>query len=137
MNKMKDVAALLGVQLNKEFQVCDLDDNQPIIDKFKITETGLVPVSNVVYNPEGTNELLMALIRGDIKLIKSPFKPGYRESYWSIFWEQGTECVCHYIWIDTLINYLHYYHGLCFRTKEEAEANKDKLIKIINHYKED
>ena len=39
-----------------------------------------------------------------------------------------------YQWENLPYDYLAYHNGLCFRTEKEAEDNKDKLRKIIDHY---
>lgn len=139
MNKMKDVAALLGVELNEKFKVkhTTSDENKETMN-FILTENGLYHSSSTYNRLVCVDQSwLTDMLTGEIEIIHLPFKPKANETYFTpaCFGEHAyIDC---YEWVDSVENYIHYYLGLCFRTEEEAEANNDKLIKIINHYKED
>lgn len=129
MNYMKEVASLLGVQLNEEFKLIN-NEGQAYWRKFRITENGLTDDKDAIWS---VNDLLT----GKDIIQRLPFKPKYEETYWTLDYtaKNGITTV-EYVWKYRAYDYLAYYNGLCFRTEEEAEANKDKLLKIINHYKE-
>lgn len=130
MNYMKDIAALLGVQLNEEFKIVD-ENNEVFLNTYTITEDGLL-------NCDRHYECdLSGLLIGDWQIQKIPFKPKYGEIYYALETDvDGSIYVAEYPWKDWICDYAYYYSGLCFRTKEEAEQNKDKPLKIIDHYKE-
>ncbi len=129
MNYMKEVAALLGVELNEEFKIVDEND-ETFLNTYKITENGLL-------NCDRHYECdLIGLLTGDWQVKKLPFKPKCGEYYWTPMPSKVGVVSEDYKWENLPYDYLAYYNGLCFRTKEEAEANKDKLIKIIEYYEE-
>ena len=133
MNYMKDVAALLGVQLNEEFRVLD-KNKQDVGYSFKITERGL---EFYIKEWHVTAGWLENLLTKEYTIERLPFKPKNRENYWTL--RYTSDCgimTAEDVWEDWSQDYLAYYNGLCFRTEEEAEANKDKLLKIIKHYEE-
>ena len=134
MNKMKDVAVLLGVQLNEEFKIDNTSrDGYRDIYYCALKEDGLYFKDTKV-----DQSLLTDIIAGKIEIIKLPFKPKHGEFYWTLLDDIGSNDLHshQHEFIGTTSDYKNYYLGLCFRTKEEAEANKDKLIKIVNYYKE-
>ena len=67
MNHMKEIAQILGVELNEEFMIDAINDN----NKYKLTKKGLM----VVY-PDGyfstASYVLMCLLNGMYKLVKLP-----------------------------------------------------------------
>lgn len=129
MNYMKDVAALLGVQLNEEFKII-LTDGEVTSSVYKITEKGLIG-----QYAEILQSTLANLLTGRYQIQKLPFKPKFEDRYWTLDYTPENEIkAVEYVWKYWARNYLDYYNGLCFRTKQEALANKDKLRKIINHY---
>ena len=133
MNYMKDVAALLGVQLNEEFYLITgkLTTPEPL---YRLTTDGLEIYCNYTWETDNAN--LPNLIKGYWQIQLLPFKPKYGEYYWTIMPGEAGVITENYKWEDLPYDYLAYYNDLCFRTEKEAEANKDKLLKIINHYKE-
>ena len=134
MNKMKEVAALLGVELNEEFKVdCVTIDGEKYTMHFTLQEDGL-------HFQDGLADplWLIDMLTGKVQVKKLPFKPKDREVYWTVTIgfdnKIKTKETC---WLKgSIYEYLLYYNGLCFRTKEEAEQNKDKLLKIIEYYEE-
>lgn len=134
MNHMKEVATLLGVELNEKF--CITWENGLTTEaNWTIREDGLyVQECKVTKDP-----VLQKLLTGEYKIKRLPFKPECGEGYWSYLYFDSCDTeprLVNFEWIDSASDYINYYLGLCFRTEEEAEANKYKLQKIINHYKE-
>ena len=132
MNYMKEIAALLGVELNEEFEIIDDYDNI-LFHKYKLTEFGLKRNAG---EWEMTQDILECLLIGMYTIKKLPFKPKYGEYYWTPMSSKIGVVSEDYKWENLPYDYLAYYNGLCFRTKEEAEANEGKVIKIIDYYKE-
>lgn len=138
MNKMKDVAAILGVQLNEEFEIEYPGHPEYQGDNlFILREDGLYARNkNYQAIKKVDQQWLTDLITGEIKIIHPPFKPKYEEDYWTITSDRDGVYIDITTWTNHGQDYKNYALGLCFRTQEEAEANKDKLLEIIEHYKE-
>lgn len=127
-NYMKDVAKLLGVEIGEEFTV----KNYPIIAR--IGEGGL----SVIYsNSRSINTgchmdgclILSNLLTGACTIEHKPWKPKYKDTYWSI----GTGGVLeHGTWLNDFVDISLYRLGNCYRTAEEASANADKWIAFCN-----
>lgn len=132
MNYMKEVAALLGVQLNEEFKIID-EYGDELLNSYKLTDKGLLK-----HNEQLAIDVLESILIGMYQIQKLPFKPKSGDTYWTFsFTLEGNIKTRMLKWTDWVDDYLAYYNNLCFRTEEEAEQNKDKLLKIINHYEED
>lgn len=123
-NYMKDIANLLGVKLNEEFEV----KTGNTIYKAKITKKDIYlldsPPSWSNYN---SSTLLRNLLRGRYTICSKPWKPSYNERYYSIgpggVLEPGN-------WMNDFIDLMLYKLGNCYRTPQEAEENCDKWIKF-------
>lgn len=113
MSYMKEVAKMLGVEMDRDFKCVGMDGN------FRITE------SRVTYNGVWSADSLMFLLSGDLEVAQVPWKPKYEEKYWSIgpggVLEPGT-------WLNDFIDIAMYRLGNCYRTSQEAEFNRDKWI---------
>ena len=121
-NYMADVAKLLGVEIGEEFEIqFDSPYHASAMftdDGFKIVYTDVnVPISYWPY------AILHSLIRGDLAIKRKPWKPKVDERYYTVA-ENGVleQNVCVWDFIDISL----YKLGNCYRTKEEAEANRDK-----------
>lgn len=117
-NYMAEVAKLLGVELGEEFEY----ENLPGIP-FKLTETGLVCLGPDKLSRDIRNEALVRLLIGCSKIKRKPWKPKKEEYYWNVRLE-GEPCLTR--WLDDIIDYNNYKLGNCYRTKAEAEENRDK-----------
>lgn len=118
-NHMKDVAKLLGVELDEEFEVVNVDSD---INKYfaKITINGIEvrDEKRFRYTTTMENFLLTQLLVGRNYGIKRiPYKPKYGELYWSI--DQYGNVMKH-TWADELLDCIFYKIGNCYRSEEEA-----------------
>lgn len=142
-NYMKEVASLLGVELDEHFKI--IDENGIISRKeYVLSEDGASEYDGI-WTEEESGEVmhqyynnvsvLTYLLTGRYKIQKIPFKPKSEQEYWSLYKDENDNIIagCD-IWLNYTNDYIRYNSGLCFRTKEEAEANKDKLQNIINYY---
>ena len=118
MNKMKEVAALFGLELGEGFTIKNANYNP-----YKFIERGLVDNCN-----ERDNDMLNDLLKGDLEIDKKTFKPKINELYWFVG-ENGS--VWSTIWSDSVSDFCFYIAGNCFRTKKEAEANADNILKRL------
>lgn len=112
-NYMKDVAKLLGVEIGEEFVV---KSAQPCVmwDTKKEEFVTREPLDHIV-----------GLLCGIYRIERKPWKPNYKDTYWSIgtggVLEPGT-------WLNDFVDISLYRLGNCYRTAEEASANADKWI---------
>lgn len=114
-NIIKDVAALLGVELGEEFTL----DNGVL--KYKITKNGLF------YNVDNRwipSNLMEDLICGGHIIVKIPWKPKMHDKYWCISFMEGTilQAECN-IWCNSHIDYAVFKLGVIYRTREECEEH--------------
>lgn len=110
---MSEVAKLLGVELNEEFDV-----NCCGVQSYHLTEEGLFD------SDEKSNSLmLMFLLAGGEEIIKKPWKPKYGERYFYISIRDEHSYIYENEWEDTSTDYELYHTGNFFRTEKEARKN--------------
>lgn len=118
-NYMPEVAKMLGVELGEEFEC---DDGY----KYVLREDGIIESK---YRGDFTTNTfptaLIALLNGEMVIKRKPWKPKDDEEYWLV-----NQCgnVISLNWIDNFLCITNYKIGNCYRTKEEAEANRDKWV---------
>ena len=125
MNYWKQIAEMLGVELEEEFKVSDMK-----IFTFKFTEDdGLMFKygKNEDYMPSAL--ILTKLLRGDYSVVKLPWKPKKGEEYWhySEAWDEGIPCKWEGGWFDLLL----WKEGCCFKTKKEADTKGKAIVEQI------
>ena len=142
MNYVKEVAELLGVELNEEFEL--LGDQTT---KYRLVEVGDFGHCFEVkdndksywrspYDDEGYASL-EDLICGRYTIKKLPWKPKPGEEYYrpafNFFGEPGS---IRHTWYASILDLALWKAGLCFRTAEEAEEacikRVDELLKEFN-----
>lgn len=116
MNYMAEVAKMLGVELGESFYI---STNGNI--EYVFTANGLFPVNGSVVCNNTLNELLS----GTAYIKRKPWKPKKYESYWLVDEDGDVRCD-EFVKESPELNY--YKLGNCYRTKEEAAANRDKWI---------
>lgn len=115
-NYMADVANMLGVELEEEFTVPNK------VATLKISaKDGLMCKFKDNKNWEYCASYLQELLMGDMEIVKLPWKPKNEEGYYypnvynlEVFYD---------FWVGTTTNYAMYNLGMCYRTREEAEAH--------------
>ena len=124
-NLMPEVAKLLGVEIGEEFRI----DNAGSEGLYKINEFG-----NLMYASCHGGEwdisacyYITSLLSGLHQIIKLPWKPKNNEQYWTV---EEDRILCD-SWDNDMMDYSYLKLGNCFRTKEEAEANADRIRKEI------
>lgn len=131
MNYYKQIAEMLGVQLNEKFMLKGTDNRiRPRI--YKITDKGLFYEFDEKWL-EGYN--LFAIFQGDLKIVKLPWKPNEDEFYY--YYSPYAGITCQQRWINTSSDYCMWKLGNCFGTKAEAETKgKEIMEKIEKEYRE-
>ena len=126
-NLMPEVAKLLGVEIGEEFKLSNIS-NEHIT--FKLTTKGLLHKWDGEKEWENNVIGFKQLLLGEAEIIKLPFKPKCGEKYYDV---ASTSISCMY-WCDSMIDYSSYKLGNCFRTREDAELNADRIRKEIMDY---
>ena len=125
MNYMAEVAKMLGVELDEEFDVCF--DNSNVYMKAKLTKNGFrVNDTNMVaLVPHSSIQVFEWILCGLATIKRKPWKPKEGEAFWHVG-------ICGEPVLGTFqsstyeVNY--YKLGNCYRTHEEAEKNSPKWL---------
>ena len=135
MNYYKKFAEMLGLELEQEFVLTDVDGNIKDIFTYKITEDGIFYKSKIS-NDWFKTELVDALLNGCIKAVPKPWKPEKGEKYFYYAKEFGQ--TVYKIWIDENYDLLLWKVGNCFKTEEEAkDKGKEIMEQIKKEYEEE
>ena len=121
MNYMKDVAKILGVELEEEFKIKGFE---PI---YKITNYGLVIKTGSNNWCEMSGDTFLQLIRGDYVIRKLPWQPKKGDEYY--YPGEGFNNICRALWENTVFGFAYKEAGLIFKTYEECEAALPALRK--------
>ena len=113
VNYMEEVAKMLGVEMNKDFECNESSCT------YRITENGLT--CNGCYGSDS----LMMILNGSYTIKRGPWKPKYGEEYWLVD-VQGIVGRNRYEHCFTDI--VLYKLGNCYYSKLEAEINRDKWM---------
>lgn len=127
-NLIPEIARMLGVELDEEFQVKGDDEMTYIFtdDGLKITYAGGIEISQI-----STNSAFVALVMGKEEIVKLPWKPKMYEEYWTFGklgkqWTVGT-----LLWKELPYEILLLSKGWVYRTRAEAEAALPKVAAEI------
>ena len=140
MNYYKQVAEMLGLELEQEFVLTDVDGNIKGNIKgeltYKFTEDGLLYKSQTLVNwSKSSSGTILRLLNGDYKVATKPWKPKYGDEYWRRSSMRGF--VSSAIWLDDVIDLCGWKSGNCFKTREEAETKgKEIMEQIMKEYEE-
>ena len=137
MNYWKQFAEMLGLELEQEFVITDVDGNIKGELTYKFTEDGLLYKSPTLVNwsKSSSGTIVRLLLNGDYKVVSKPWKPKYGEQYWSYSTKISGTC-CNTFW-ELIENYAMWESGNCFRTEEEAKTKgKEIMEKLVKEYEE-
>ena len=116
MNYMEEVAKMLGVEVGEHFEC---DDNYWLGLTFWFTDT------EFVCNGVHAADSLMMFLNGTLTIKRKPWKPKLDERYWHIDVD-GSHHLTAWQGVSYDMNY--YRLGNCYKTSEEAKANRDKWV---------
>ena len=122
-NNMEEVAKLLGVELDEEFELVFSSPStchatiKSTIDGVKVIKTDVYDIFNF------KSYLLEHLLKGSYGIKKKSWRPKFNEKYYSIGIDGGVE---NGTWLNDFLDYTLYKIGNCYRTVEEARANHIK-----------
>lgn len=121
MNRFKEVAAMYGLELGEKFNARFKSGEEVAFCPLKFTDDGLINCNGV------TSPLLIGLIKGDVTVEKLPWKPNIDERYYCVE-ESG---IFQYAWSNEIFDVMCFKFGNCFKTKEEAIKNEDRILKML------
>lgn len=134
MNYWEQIAEILGVELGEEFEI------EGEYRKYKICDDGLLCYvgnmfgceTNLDWEPE-SSDVFYGIISGKKKIIKKPWIPQQDDEYWIVLLNG---LIWRLIWGNVLSDYAFLKSGWIFRTKKEAEANRDRILAEYEKIKE-
>lgn len=125
MNYNKQVAEMLGIELNEEFDI-----NYMLSYRYMLTEDGLKFKDKSSDAWLGySSPVLSKLLRGDYSIVKLPWKPKADEFYY--YYSPYAGITCQQRWVNTSSDYCMWKLGNCFRTREEAETKGKEIMEKI------
>ena len=136
MNYYKQFAEMLGLELEQEFVLTDVDGNIKNELTYKITEYGLLHKSpTLVKWSKSSSGTILRLLNGDYKVVTKPWKPKKGGTYW--FFSYSLKQKMSSKWGDGTYDLILWNAGNCFRTKEEAETKGKEIMEQIQKEYED
>ena len=132
MNKWKQFAEILELDLEQEFLLTDVDGNTKGELIYKFTEDGLLYKSpTLVKWSKSSSGTILRLVNGDYKVVSKPWKPKKGEiySYYinSTYFDGTNSCM----WTDEGLDLLFWKVGNCFKTREEAATKGKEIMEQI------
>lgn len=125
MNYYKQVAKMLGIELNEEFDI-----NYMLSYRYMLTEDGLKFKDKSSDMWLGySSPVLSKLLRGDYSIVKIPWKPNADEFYY--YYSSYAGVTCQQTWMNTSADYCMWKLGNCFRAREEAETKGKEIMESI------
>ena len=134
MNYYKKIAEMLGLELEQEFVITDLDGKRKDTITYKFTEDGLFSKANNL--SVKVTLILDLLLTGKYKAVPKPWKPKDHEHYW--YYSATIEpFAIETIWAGTSGDLCKWKCGNCFLTKGEAETKGKEFIEaLLKEYEE-
>ena len=131
MNKWKQFAEILELDLEQELVLTDVDGNTKSELIYKFTGDGLLYKSPTLVNwaksPSGT---IARLLNDDYKVVSKPWKPEKGDKYF--YYAKAFGQTVYKIWINENYDLLLWKTGNCFKTEEEAKAKGKEIMEQIH-----
>lgn len=130
-NKMAEVAKIWNLELWEIFRLegCPND--------YAFSLNGLVEYTSDGVWKNSCADLINEILVGKTKIIKHPYLPTETDMYYSLNLFDGSNKIVKKSWNNTQDNYLDYYIGNCFKSKEDisADVSTELLQKIAKPYR--
>ena len=123
-NLIPEALKLIGLSVDEEFRI----KGTCWIHKFDIDGNSKARLLDDDRNYQDSNYFLKEILNGTYEIEKLPFKPKPLQEFWYVN-SDGRAICC--VWSNFIVDWSLYKLGNCFRTKEEAEANADRIRKEI------
>ena len=134
MNYYKQIAEMLGVELEEEFSLKGNYTGEINRPRYKITQE-----EGLMYST-GSKEwkrsiILLSIIDGAYSIVKLPWKPKVGQQYFYCF--VPGHAVISSTWGCVPVDLCYWKAGNCFRTEEEAKTKgKEVMEKLRKEYEE-
>lgn len=129
MNYIEQIAEILGVEMDEPFHLHD----KPSYIRYCFTSKGLEFLDDsqpvVELHPVLTGTLINAILTGESKIVKIPFKPYHKEKYWTYrckTWE-----VEETLWQMLPVDYARFQAGMVFRSENQAIKNRPAIYEKL------
>ena len=132
MNNWEKFAEILGLELEQEFVLINVDGNRKNEYIYKITEDGLLykmPTQYVNWS-NSSSGTIVKLLNGNCKALAKPWKPKNGETYW--YYRIKREEAFLTTWCYDGLDLCRWKAGNCFKTREEAEAKGKEIMEQIH-----
>ena len=126
MNYYKQVAEMLGVELNEEFSLKH-KDGELLSKKYRIS-----PIAGLLLKIGGEwqqSGYIGEIISGNLTIVKLQWKPKEDEFYY--FYSPYCGITYQEKWMNTSCDYCMWKIGNCFRTREEASKKGKEIMETI------
>ncbi len=128
MTYYKQVAEMLGVELEEEFILKENKTKNICIPRYKITqEEGLM--FSVNRNEFARSTILLSIINGSYSVVKLPWKPKNDETYW--WYSMFSKTSISGIFTGSTSDLIFWKAGNCFKTEKEANAKGKEIMEAI------
>lgn len=134
-NYMEQIAEMLGVQPNEEFEVVipEEKNHKPVRYQFNSCQFGY-------WETEGGNSgfythwgLLLMILCGQAYIKKLPWQPKENQDYYTFATTTyGHHTIVCAKWNCSFDDKMRYRNGFCYKTREEAEADKPRAEKFFS-----
>ena len=127
-NLLGEIAKRLGVELNEEFQIKDVNTGKLIPDYLgKITETKFL-VKNGNDNWFQDGDYFLYFLNGELEVVQKPYKPKTNEVYYTYAdaWEPTAVT-----WTGNAWDYINKSCNMVFRTREELIAARPQQYREL------
>lgn len=129
MNYYKQVAEMLGVELEEEFKLKADCMEKPWNNLYRISENGF-EYKSIHENWENDDHYALSeILSGKKEIVKIPWKPKRNERYWR--YQPNISEATWSIWCDDVVDLYRWKCGNCFRTEEEARTKGKEIMKQI------
>lgn len=127
-NLIPEIAQMLGVELNEEFKIKGREGAiyKFIVDGLLVSDDDAEKVYTTTHMP------LVGLVRGDIEIVKLPWKPKHKDKYWTFYINNHDKLDTDWnIWTEEVAELARLKAGWVYRTRAEAEAALPAVAKEI------
>lgn len=135
MNLIPEIAKMLGIELEEEFELCNsMDSCIRYTERYKFIDNALICADAGNKNVWGyaSCKTLRDIVNGSLTVIKLPFKPKNGDKYFRIFINSdGDLKVSRDTWMGWTTDYMCKSCGNCFRTEAEAEKHKYEIYEKL------
>lgn len=128
-NKMAEVAKLLGVELEEEFELYHIERKEKLGGIHKLTEQSGLMVFSECAGAWCKGRYLLGLLVGSLEVKKLPYRPKQKETYWT--YNLNRFDVVDVCWSDWAQEFALLKCGAVFRTKAEAIAARPRIYKEL------